>query len=250
MVVAGGDGSLHAVFAALYRRHDLERAVLGLLPLGTGNDFARGTGIPLDPEEAAHVVVTGRPTPMDLVLDEVGSVVVNSVHVGAGAEASRRGATWKDRLGSVGVGGLNLGRLGYPIGAALTAIDPPTVRLRVEVDGKTVCDVDEPVLMVAVGNGSSVGGGTDLTPDAEPNDGLVDVLVSRSTGPVARLLYGLRLGFATHHEGRDVTYLRGEKVSVSGGPFWCSADGEIYGPERQRTWHVEPAAYRLLLPAD
>ena len=239
IVVAGGDGSLHAVIAALHRRHDLERAVLGLIPLGTGNDFARGTGIPLDPEEAARVVVHGRPTAMDLVVDEVGAVVVNSVHVGAGAEASRRGAELKKRFG----------RIGYPIGAALTALDPPSVRLRVEVDGEVVCDVDEPVLMVAVGNGPSVGGGTDLVPRAEPNDGRLDVLVSRSTGPLARALYGLRLGFATHHERDDVTYLRGERVSVSGGPFWCSADGELYGPERQRTWHIEPAAYHLLVPA-
>lgn len=249
IVVAGGDGSLHAVIAALHRRHDLERAVLGLIPLGTGNDFARGTGLPLDPEEAARVVVDGRPTPMDLVVDEVGSIVVNSVHVGAGAEASRRGADWKLRLGSIGLGSINLGRLGYPIGAALTAIDPPTVRLRVEVDGQAVCDVDEPVLMVAVGNGSSVGGGTDLVPDADPHDGLLDVLVSRSTGPLARWLYGLRLGFATHHQRDDVTYVRGERVSVSGGPFWCSADGEIYGPERQRTWRVDAGAYQLVLPA-
>lgn len=240
IVVAGGDGSLHAVIAALYRRHDLAKAVLGLIPLGTGNDFARGNGIPLDPEEAAQVVVDGRPTATDLVVDEVGAVVVNSVHVGAGAEASRRGAALKKRLG----------RVGYPIGAALTALDPPTVRLRVEVDGKAVCDVDEPVLMVAVGNGPSVGGGTDLMPDAEPGDGLLDVLVSRSIGPLARTLYGLRLGFATHHQRDDVTYLRGERVSVFGGPFWCSADGELYGPERQRSWHVEPGAYHLMLPSD
>ncbi|MBA2954678.1 diacylglycerol kinase [Nocardioides sp. MAH-18] len=249
IVVVGGDGSLHAVIAALHRRRDLERAVLGLIPLGTGNDFARGTGLPLDPEEAAQVVVHGVAKPMDLVVDEVGEIVVNSVHAGAGAEASRRGSIWKDRLGSVGVGRVNLGRVGYPIGAALTAIDPPTVRVRVEVDGQVVCDVDEPVLMVAVGNGRSVGGGTDLIPEAEPRDGLLDVLVSRSTGPLARWLYGFRLGFASHHERDDVTYLRGERVSVSGGPFWCSADGELYGPERHRTWHVESAAYRLMLPS-
>lgn len=250
IVVAGGDGSLHAVVSALHRRRELKDAVLGLIPLGTGNDFARGTGLPLEPAEAARVVLAGAPRPMDLVVDEVGEVVVNNVHVGAGAEASRRGAAWKNRLGSLGFGPVNLGRLGYPIGAVRTAIDPPTVRLRVEVDGEVACDVDEPVLMVAVGNGPSVGGGTHLTPEADPFDGRLDVMISRSTGPLARVLYGLRLGSATHHHRDDVTYLRGERVSVSGGPFWCSADGEIYGPERQRTWRVETTAYHLLLPRD
>ncbi|HEU5036771.1 MAG TPA: YegS/Rv2252/BmrU family lipid kinase [Nocardioides sp.] len=238
IVVAGGDGSLHAVIAALHRRRDLEGAVLGLLPLGTGNDFARGVGIPLDVEEAARVVLRNRPHAMDLVVDEVGEIVVNSVHVGVGAEASRRAESWKKRWGKVG----------YPIGALLTAMDPPLVRLRVEVDGAVVCDLDDPVLMVAVGNGPSIGGGTELTPEADPEDGRLDVLVARSTGPLARLLYAVRLGFATHHHREDVTYRRGSTVSVSGGPFWCSADGEVYGPERQRTWRIEPGAYSMLLP--
>jgi diacylglycerol kinase (ATP) len=248
IVVAGGDGSLHAVVAALYRRHDLKNAVLGLLPLGTGNDFARGNDIPLDIEDAARILLRDKPRPMDLVVDEVGEVVVNSVHVGAGANASRRGQRWKDRLHSVGIGKVNLGKLGYPIGAALTAWNPPIIRVRVEVDGVVVNDLHQPVLMAAVGNGSSVGGGAELTPDADPGDGQVDVMVSRSVGPMARLLYAARLGFASHHERDDVTYLRGTSVSISGGPFWCSADGEIYGPERHRMWHVETEAYRMLLP--
>jgi diacylglycerol kinase family enzyme len=248
IVVAGGDGSLHAVVAALYRRHDLGKSVLALLPLGTGNDFARGTGIPLDPEEAARVIVTGRPTPMDLLVDELGGIVVNGVHVGAGAQASRYGADWKERLHGIGVGKLNLGKLGYPIGAAMTAWNPPTLRLRVEVDGEVVNDLDTPVLMVAVGNGSSVGGGTELTPDADPSDHLLDVMVSRAVGPLGRFLYAARLGVGAHLESRDVTGLRGRTISVAGEAFWCSADGEISGPERQRTWHIEPAAYSLVLP--
>jgi YegS/Rv2252/BmrU family lipid kinase len=248
IVVAGGDGSLHAVISALHRRQELKIAVLGLLPLGTGNDFARGTGIPLDIEEAARVVLRDRPRPMDLVVDEVGEVVVNSVHVGAGANASRRGQRWKDRLHAVGVGKVNLGKLGYPIGAALTAWKPPIIRVRVEVDGAVVNDLDHPVLMAAVGNGPSVGGGAELTPEADPRDGRVDVMISRSVGPLARLQYAARLGLGTHPERDDVLYLRGSTVSVSGGPFWCSADGEIYGPERRRTWRVEPGAYSMLLP--
>ena len=248
IVVAGGDGSLHAVIACLYKRHDLGRNVLGLLPLGTGNDFARGVGVPLDVVEAARVLLDGTPTPLDLIVDEVGQVAVNSVHVGSGAQASRRAHRWKERLGSVGVGKVNLGKLGYPIGAAITAWNPPVLRLRVEVDGEVVNDLDRQVLQVAVGNGSSVGGGTELTPDAEPGDGQLDVMISRATGPLARLLYAARMGFATHHERDDVDYLRATTVSVTGEQFYCSADGEIYGPERHRTWRVEPAAYSMMLP--
>ena len=248
IVVAGGDGSLHAVVAALHRRNDLKNAVIALLPLGTGNDFARGTGIPLDVEEAARLVLDGEVRPVDVVVDEVGEVVVNSVHVGAGANASRRGHRWKERLGSVGFRSVNLGKLGYPIGALLTAWNPPIIRLRVEVDGEIVNDLDEPVLMVAVGNGATVGGGAALTPEATPEDGCVDIMVSRAVRPLERLRYAVRLGVARHHLADKATYLRGTAVTVSGGPFWVSADGEIYGPERRRSWHVEPHAYSMVLP--
>lgn len=248
IVVAGGDGSLHAVVAALHRRNDLKKSVLALLPLGTGNDFARGTGIPLDLEEAARLVLYGEARPVDLVVDEVGQIVVNNVHVGAGAQASRRGTRWKDRLGSVGLGTVNLGKLGYPIGAALSAFRPPAIRLHVEVDGRVVNDLDQPVLMIAVGNSSHVGGGTALTPGADPEDGRLDVMISRAVGPLAKFAYVAHLRRGEHPARDDVVTLRGSTVSVSGDEFWCSADGELSGPERHRTWRVEPAAYSMILP--
>jgi YegS/Rv2252/BmrU family lipid kinase len=248
IVVAGGDGSLHAVVAALHRRHDLAHATLGLIPLGTGNDFARAMDIPLDTDEAARLLVEGEVRPVDLVVDELGGVVVNHVHVGAGAQASRRGARWKERLGKLGYGRANLGKLGYPIGAALAAVKPPYVRLRVEVDGTVVVDLDQPVLMVAVGNGPSVGGGAELTPRADAEDGKVDVMISRALGPLARLGYATHLARGRHHERDDVIYLRASTVSIAGEEFFCSADGEISGPERHRTWRVEPAAYSMVLP--
>jgi diacylglycerol kinase (ATP) len=248
IVVAGGDGSVHAVVAALHRRHDLAKATLGLLPLGTGNDFARALGIPLETEQAAQVLVDGRVRPVDLIVDELGGIVVNQVHVGASAQASRRGARWKDRLGRVGYRKVNLGRLGYPIGALLSAVKPPYLRLRVEVDGEVVVDLDQPVLMVAIGNGPTVGGGAVLAPEADPEDGKVDVMISRAIGPVARLAYAVHLTRARHHERDDVIYLRGERVSISGEEFYCAADGEVYGPERNRTWHVEPKAYSMVVP--
>ncbi len=248
IVVAGGDGSLHSVLSVLYKRHELGRNQIGLLPLGTGNDFARSNGLPLDIEDAAEVALEGTPRPMDLIVDEIGTIVVNSVHVGAGAAASRRSVRWKQRLGQIGYKKVNLGKLGYPIGAAITAFDPPVIRLRVEVDGMVVNDFDRPVLMVAVGNGRSVGGGTELTPEADTSDGALDVMISRAAGPLARFTYAARLATATHHERSDVDYLRARTVSVVGEAFWVSADGEITGPERRRTWRLEPAAYEMVLP--
>jgi YegS/Rv2252/BmrU family lipid kinase len=249
IVVAGGDGSLHAVVSALHRRHELEHAVVGLLPMGTGNDFARSLEIPLEIEDAARVVVSGEVRRMDLVVDELGDVVVNNVHVGAGAEASKRGAGIKEKLGSIGVGKANLGKLGYPIGALMSAFDDPSVHLHVEVDGRVVTDVDHPVLMVSIGNGANVGGGTELTPEADPEDGRVDVMISHAVGPVAKVGYALHLRRGEHHHRADVQYLRGSQVTIAGDEFWISADGEISGPERQRSWHVEPAAYSFILPA-
>ena len=248
IVVAGGDGSLHAVVAALHRRHELGHAVVGLLPMGTGNDFARSLDIPLEIEDAARVVVSGVVRPLDLIVDELGEVVVNNVHVGAGAQASRRGARWKERLGKVGLGRANLGRLGYPIGAVQSAFQPPSVHMHVEVDGEVVTDVDRPVLMVAIGNGANVGGGTEITPEADPGDGKVDVMISHAVRPLAKVGYALRLTRGEHHHRDDVQYLRGSQVTIAGDEFWMSADGEISGPERQRSWHVEPAAYSFILP--
>jgi diacylglycerol kinase (ATP) len=249
IVVAGGDGSLHAVISALYRRHELGERIVGLLPLGTGNDFARGVGIPLEIDAAARIIVEGEARETDLIVDEVGEVVVNNVHLGAGAEASRKGHTWKNRLGSIGIGKLNLGKLGYPIGAVQSAFNHAELHLRVEVDGKVVNDLDRPVLMVAIGNGANIGGGTEVTPHADPESGSVDVMVSRAVSALAKLSYTLKMARqGSHLEHPDVDYHRGHTVSVSGEPFYCSADGEIYGPERQRSWHVEPAAYRFVMP--
>lgn len=248
IVVAGGDGTVHAVIAALHRRHELAGRVIGLLPLGTGNDFARAQGIPLDVAEAARLVLTADPRPADLVVDERGAVVINHVHVGAGAEAARHAAAWKQRVGSVGVGGLTLRRLGYPLGVVRTAVRPPRLRLRVEVDGTVLNDVHQQVLMVAIGNGPSVGGGTELTPGADPGDGLLDVVVSRAVGPLARVTYVAGLVRGRHEEQDPVAAVRGRSVTVCGEAFWCSADGELDGPERSRTWHVEPAAYAVLAP--
>jgi diacylglycerol kinase (ATP) len=226
------------VVAALRRRDELADTVVGLVSLGTGNDFARGAGIPLDPGEAARVIVMATVTPVDLIVDCLGEVVVNNVHIGAGAQASHNAQPLKKFFG----------RFGYVLGAVGAAVKPPYVRLRIEVDGHEVADAAHPILMVAIGNGSRVGGGGEITPEADPRDGKMDLIVSYSTTLLAKRGYVIRFRQGRHHERDDVLYLRASKVAVSGQDFYCSADGELYGPERNRTWTIEPAAYSMPLP--
>lgn len=109
-------------------------------------------------------------------------------------------------------------------------------------------DVDEPVLMMAVGNSTSVGGGTELTPRADAEDGRVDVMISRSISLRAKLGYAAGLARGRHHHRDDVLYLRAREVSVSGDACYRAADGVRSGPAPRRTWAVVPSAYSMVLP--
>ena len=108
--------------------------------------------------------------------------------------------------------------------------------------------MDKHILMVAIGNGTSVGGGTELTPDADPEDGRLDVMVSLATGPLERFGYVWHLRNGDHEERDDVIALRARQVTVSGEDFFLAADGEISGPERRRSWHLEQGAYSMVVP--
>jgi diacylglycerol kinase family enzyme len=236
LVIAGGDGTLHRVVASLHRRGELGAAEVGLIPLGTGNDFARGAGVPLDLEEAAKVVLGGTVQLVDLVVDDLGNIAVNNVHLGVGAEASRRGAIWKHRLG----------RLGYGLGM-LQAAFVPSLRLDVDIDGERVAGRDRPALEVSVGNGATVGGGLPLNPDADPTDGQLDAIVSFAAGPLRRISYGIDLIRGRQLARPDVMRRSCNAVTVAGEPFYVSADGEIYGPVPRRSWQIERGAVRFLL---
>jgi YegS/Rv2252/BmrU family lipid kinase len=239
VVAAGGDGTVHLLIARLHAGDELGQVVLGLIPLGTGNDLARGVGIPLDPAEAAAVVLSGRERAMDILVDSHDGVVVNAAHVGIGAEAAKAAGPWKRRLG----------KLGYAVGAVIAGVTSEGLRLVVTVDGQRFSDGSRRILQAGISNGSVIGGGTPLAPDANPGDGRADVVVSYAVGPVDRLLYGVHLKRGTHEERHDVSTRRGTEVTVSGEPFWCNCDGELRGPTASETWRVRRAAYRLMVPA-
>jgi diacylglycerol kinase family enzyme len=235
VVVAGGDGSLHLVVARL-RARGQAAAPVGLVPLGTGNDFARGAGVPLDPADAARRIVDGRPRPIDVLVDDDGGIVVNAVHAGVGAAAADRAEGMKDRLGP----------LAYPVGAVLAAVRADGWRLDVTVDGTPLPLPGDRVLMVGVGNGPSIGGGTPLCPGAEPDDGALDVVVACATGPAARAAFGRALRSGRHVERDDVVAVRGRQVRITGDAVGYDADGELDENVTDRTYRVEPAAWSLV----
>ncbi|RSN05823.1 lipid kinase [Nonomuraea sp. WAC 01424] len=238
-VVLGGDGSVHALVAALLERGRLNAAPIGLIPMGTGNDLARTLGLPLDPAEAVRVVLAGHERAMDLLIDDDGGVVVNAVHLGVGARAAERAAPLKPLLH----------RAAYAVGAALAGTGTGGWRLRVRVDGAQVCTGRRRVLMAGVGNGATIGGGTPLTPAARPDDGLAEVVVSYATGPLARLAFAAGLRRGRHPARPDVRTFRGRRITIAGGPVPASVDGELEQVAQGRTWIVRPAAWRVLAPA-
>jgi diacylglycerol kinase family enzyme len=239
LVALGGDGSLHAIAQALHDAGMLSPdRPIGLLPLGTGNDLARTLGLPLDPAAAAKVVLGGRARPLDLLVDDAGGVVVNAVHAGVGAEAGATAEDWKPRLG-IGA---------YAVGGLVAGLASDGWWVRVTVDGNEVHDGAEPVLMVGLGNGRTIGGGSPLAPSAVPDDGLVDVVVSRAVGALARLRYAVDLRSGEHVRRADVDVVRGREVTLAGKPFRCNADGEISDPLTARSWRVLSGCWSILVP--
>ena len=99
VVAAGGDGTLRVLVQHLWQLGLLSHTVVGLLPLGTGNDFAGTVGIPLDAQAAAGVVLSGCSRPFDLLADDGGTVAVNAVHCGVGGLAVKHAGPLKPLLG-------------------------------------------------------------------------------------------------------------------------------------------------------
>lgn len=238
LVVAGGDGSLHVVVQALWDLGGadlLAATTLGLLPLGTGNDFARTAGIPLEPEDAGAALLDGTARATDLVVDDAGTVVVNATHAGMSASASARAGDLKPRLGPAA----------YPVAAFLEGIGSVGFRGSVVADGVSLVD-DEDLLLVGAGNGQSIGGGTPLFPDAVLDDGRLEVLVARATGPLARVGFATGLRSGEHVDRDDVLTAQAREVTIRGEAVPHCPDGEVSDPVTERTYRIVPGALHLI----
>ncbi len=175
--------------------------------------------------------------PTDLVVDDDGTVVVNATHAGMSAAASARSGDLKARLGPAA----------YPVAAFLEGIGDVGFRGTVVADGVTLV-ADEDLLLVGVGNGQSIGGGTPLFPDARLDDGLLEVLVACTTGPLARVGFAARLRSGDHVDRDDVVTTRAREVTIRGEAVPHCLDGEVSDPVAARTYRVEAGALRLVRP--
>ena len=174
VIAAGGDGTLNEVIHAFMDLSEAARPVLGVVPLGTANDFATGCGIPRDPEQALALCIEGTEVAID-----VGKAnehwFLNAASIGFGAEIT---ATTPPELKNL------LGPVAYGVMGAILAMNVHHYRGTLSLPDREITG-SGPVAIV--GNGRQAGGGLQVTPRACVDDGLLDVLAVRDIPALALL---------------------------------------------------------------
>jgi diacylglycerol kinase (ATP) len=230
LVVVGGDGMVHLAVQALAG----SQTRLGLIPAGTGNDVARYFDLPRkDTAAATDVVIGGRERQVDLA--RIGSTYfVTVLAAGFDAIVNERAneMTWPK------------GQMRYNLAtvAELRTLKPISYVL--EIDGE---QHRFDATMVAVGNGTSFGGGLRITEGALLDDGLLDVVIIKpmSRTMLLRTYPKLFKGTHVHHPGYQ--HHHAKTVTIAAPGITAYADGERIGP-LPLTVDVAPLALRVLVP--
>lgn len=232
VVTLSGDGLIGHVVGVLAESAD---ALLGVLPGGRGNDFARVLGIPLEAVPACQVLVDGEPRALDIG-DVEGRPFIGIASLGFDSVANKLandGPAW-------------LGSQVYTYAALRTLIGWKHATFTIEPEGGETRTITG--WSVAVANSKAYGGGMFVAPDAELDDGLLDVVLSAQTGKW-RFLRTLPKVFKGEHIFEpSVEVLRAASVRVSADrPFTVYADGDPIG-ELPVTIRAIPRALKVLCP--
>lgn len=240
LVVVGGDGMVNLGVNLLAGT----RVPLGIVPSGTGNDMARGLGIPYDDTEAA-IRFLGEA--LERPAREIDAVRIRwsdddgpgerlfacALSAGFDAIVNERANLMRHPRGP--------SRYIIALLAELARLRP--FRYRVTLDGETL-ELD--ALMVSAGNGVSLGGGMKITPDALLDDGLLDIMLVRPLSRIAFLRIFPRVFRGTHTTASVVTMRRARRVRIEAdAPIVVYADGERITP-LPVDLEVEPRALRVL----
>ena len=243
LLVGGGDGTLSSAANHLAGTG----VVLGVLPLGTANDFARNLRIPADLDLACAVVAAGHEREVAVGLAN-GRVFLNALSFGLSSAISRRLTPELKR---------RAGKLAYPVAAAGEALTPAPFRLTLGTPGAAPRSLD--ALQVVVGNGRYHGGGTLVAPGATLDDAALDLYAVEAAAPsdegadrarnalvLARV--GLLLLRGRHLEHERVLHLRCREVTLEAAPAQeVDLDGELAG-ETPLECRVAPGRLRVLAP--
>lgn len=217
VIAIGGDGTNYALvnaLAALRADQPAARMICGLLPVGTGRDWARGLGIPMgDPEAALAWLMRARPQPTDIG-------VITGIE-GDDAASTPGAPRLFLNIASAGMGGqvtefVNSAahRRSWTFLAAtlhtLAIYRPPAIRITVD---------DQPwfegrAYVAAVANGTTFGHGMKIAPNAQPNDGLFDVVLVENTSRLTILAAFQRVYAGTHLTHPAVHHTRGAVVRI------------------------------------
>jgi YegS/Rv2252/BmrU family lipid kinase len=226
----GGDGLLGAVAAELRGTG----GVLGVLPGGRGNDFARKLGIGTDPERACEVLATGQERRID-VADAGGVTYLGIASAGFDSDVQELANATR----------LPLGGLVYVYATLRVLGGWRHARWEVVVDGEPRSFSG---YSVAVANSGVFGGGMRLVPGARLDDGLLDVVLARASPKRSFLLNLPRVFRGSHTESEHLVFLRGREISFGADrPFAAYADGDPVA-DLPVTIRVVPGALRVLVP--
>jgi len=239
IVAAGGDGTLNEVVNGLSA--DFGRACLGLLPMGTGNDFARTIGVPNDLEGALAVLREGRMRAVDVARAQIGDTAgrgrcfLNMSAGGFSGEVSERASDAKDRWGP----------LAY-MRAAIGAL--PELKgflTRITLNGAEILELETYNLVVS--NGRYVASGIPVAPQAVLDDGLLDVMIAPATTipQLAVLVPTVLLG--RHADSDLLLFRKATRVEIEcDPPMAFNVDGELLGEGTAR-FDVLPRALRMIV---
>lgn len=227
VIVAGGDGSVGCAAAVAAAAS----VPLGVIAVGTANDFARAMELPEDLDAALEIALSGKRT-RRLDLGRVSErPFVNAASAGLSPVAARKAHGLKGALGP----------LAYTVGALRAGLFARPVSCKVDVDDERLFDGG--AWQVTVGLTGAFGGGAEV--NADPADGALDVVVIEA-GSRLRLVghaYGLRAGRVEEQAG--VVTARGQRVSIhTDGDAGFNVDGELL-EERELEFSVEPSAFEV-----
>jgi diacylglycerol kinase (ATP) len=213
VALIGGDGTIHLAAQVLAN----SGMPFGVIPAGTGNDFARGLGVPLDdPAAAAELIVAGRTRPVDLATakDEFITTVVAG---GFDSLVNKRAnaMTWPKGNARYTVATLAELRTFKPLSYVVT------------VDGEVT---ETRAMLVAVGTGPMYGGGLQICAGALIDDGRLDVTIIKPVSRLTLLQMFPKLSKGTHVGHPALQTFRGRSVRVESAGVTAYADGEVLGP--------------------